>query len=354
MNMQFSAQQISALVNGQIEGNPLSTVSGFAKIEEAKSEDLAFLANPKYEDFLYTTHASIIIIGESLQLKKPVSATLVRVKDAYSSFALLMQYYEQMQVKSLLGIQEPVFIHPTASIGKDVFIGAFAYIGENAVVGDEAKLYPHVFIGNNASIGERSTLHPGVKIYHDCLIGKDVTIHAGSVLGSDGFGFAPQQNGTYNKVPQLGNVVIEDHVEIGANTCIDRATMGSTIIRKGTKLDNLLQIAHNVEVGENSAIAAQTGISGSTKIGKNVMMGGQVGVGGHISIADGTKVGGQSGVSRSVLLENTSLDGTPAIDFKDSLRSKTVYKRLPALEKKIKELEQLLSELIKERESISS
>lgn len=352
--MQFSAQQISALVNGQIEGNPLSTVSGFAKIEEAKSGDLAFLANPKYEDFLYTTHASIIIIGESLQLKKPVSATLVRVKDAYSSFALLMQYYEQMQVKSLLGIQEPVFIHPTASVGKDVFIGAFAYIGENVVVGDGAKLYPHVFIGNNASIGERSTLHPGVKIYHDCLIGKDVTIHAGSVLGSDGFGFAPQQNGTYNKVPQLGNVVIEDHVEIGANTCIDRATMGSTIIRKGTKLDNLLQIAHNVEVGENSVIAAQTGISGSTKIGKNVMMGGQVGVGGHISIADGTKVGGQSGVSRSVLLENTSLDGTPAIDFKDSLRSKTVYKRLPALEKKIKELEQLLSELIKERESISS
>lgn len=352
--MQFSAQQISTLVNGQIEGSPLTTVSGFAKIEEANTGDLAFLANPKYEDFLYTTHAGIIIIGESLQLKKPVSATLVRVKDAYSSFALLMQYYQQMQAKSLVGIQEPVFIHPTASVGKDVFIGAFAYIGENVVVGDGAKLYPHVFIGNNATIGERSTLHPGVKIYHDCLIGKDVTIHAGSVLGSDGFGFAPQQNGTYNKVPQLGNVVIEDHVEIGANTCIDRATMGSTIIRKGTKLDNLLQIAHNVEVGENSAIAAQTGISGSTKIGKNVMMGGQVGVGGHISIADGTKIGGQSGVSRSVLLENTSLDGTPAIDFKDSLRSKTVYKRLPAMEKKIKELEQLLSELIRERESISS
>ncbi len=352
--MQFSAQQISALVNGQIEGNPLASVSGLAKIEDANPGDLAFLANLKYEEFLYTTRASIIIIGDSLQLKKPVNATLVRVKDAYSSFALLMQHYQKMQEKSLVGIQEPVFIHPSASVGKDVFIGAFAYIGENVVVGDGVKLYPHVFIGNQVSIGERSTLHSGVKIYHDCLIGKDVTIHAGSVLGSDGFGFAPQQNGTYNKVPQLGNVVIEDHVEIGANTCIDRATMGSTIIRKGTKLDNLLQIAHNVEVGENSVIAAQTGISGSTKIGKNVMMGGQVGVNGHIAIADGTRIGGQSGVTKSVLSQNTSLDGTPAFDFKDSLRSKSVYKRLPALEKKIKELEQLLSELIKEREAISS
>ncbi len=352
--MQYSAQQISALVNGQIEGNLSATVSGFAKIEEAKAGDLAFLANPKYEEFLYTTKAGIIIIGEGLQLRNPVHATLIRVKDAYSSFALLMQYYQQMQAKSLVGIQEPVFIHPSAKIGKDVFIGAFAYIGENVVVGDEAKIYPHVFIGNNAAIGEKSTLHSGVKIYHDCLIGNEVTIHAGSVLGSDGFGFAPQQNGTYNKVPQLGNVVIEDHVEIGANACIDRATMGSTIIRKGTKLDNLLQIAHNVEVGENSVIAAQTGISGSTKIGKNVMMGGQVGVAGHISIADGTRVGGQSGISKSILAQNTSIDGTPALEFKDSLRAKVVYRRLPDLEKKIKELEQLISDITKVQEAISS
>lgn len=352
--MQFTAQQISALISGQIEGNPSITVSGFAKIEEAQSSDLAFLANAKYEEFLYTTAAGIVIIGESFQLKKKVDATLIRVKDAYSSFAQLMQHYQQMKAKSMTGIQEPVYIHPTASIGKDVFIGAFAYIGENAVIADGAKIYPQVFIGNNASIGQHSTLHPGVKIYHDCLVGMHVTIHAGTVVGSDGFGFAPQQNGTYNKVPQLGNVVVEDHVEIGSNTCIDRATMGSTIIRKGTKLDNLLQIAHNVEVGENSVIAAQTGVSGSTKIGKNVMIAGQVGVAGHISVADGTKVGGQSGLTKSILTENTSVDGTPAFDYKESLRSKAVFKRLPELEKKIKELEQAVADLIKERDSISS
>lgn len=351
MNMQFSAQQISALINGQIAGNPAATVSGFAKIEEAQTTDLSFLANPKYEEYLYTTSAGIIIIGEALQLKKTVDATLIRVKDAYSSFAQLLQYYQQMKEKSMIGIQEPVYIHPSATIGKDVYIGAFAYIGENAVIGDEARIFPQVFIGNNASIGQRTTLHPGVKIYHDCLIGQHVTIHAGTVIGSDGFGFAPQQNGTYNKVPQLGNVVVEDHVEIGSNTCIDRATMGSTIIRKGTKLDNLLQIAHNVEVGENSVIAAQTGVSGSTKIGKNVMIAGQVGVAGHISIAEGTKVGGQSGVNKSILAENTSVDGTPAIDYKESLRSKAVFKRLPALEKKIMELEQAMAELLKEREA---
>jgi UDP-3-O-[3-hydroxymyristoyl] glucosamine N-acyltransferase len=354
MNMQFSAQQISALVNGQIEGNPSATVSGFAKIEEAQITDLAFLANPKYEEFLYSTAAGIIIIGEALQLKKEVNSTLIRVKDAYSSFAQLMQFYQQMKEKSLTGIQEPVYIHPTATIGKDVFIGAFAYIGENAVIGDGAKIYPQVFIGNNASIGQHTTLNPGVKIYHDCKIGMHVTIHAGTVVGSDGFGFAPQQNGTYNKVPQLGNVVVEDHVEIGSNTCIDRATMGSTIIRKGTKLDNLLQIAHNVEVGENSVIAAQTGVSGSTKIGRNVMIAGQVGVAGHISIADGTKVGGQSGLTKSILTENTSVDGTPAFDYKESLRSKAVFKRLPEMERKIKELEQAIADLIRERDGISS
>ena len=349
--MQFSAQQISALINGQIEGNASATVSGFAKIEEAQTTDLAFLANPKYEEYLYTTSAGIIIIGEALQLKKAVNSTLIRVKDAYSSFAQLMQFYQQMKEKSMTGIQEPVYIHPSASIGKDVFIGAFAYIGENAVIGDGAKVYPHVYIGNNASVGQHTTLHPGVKIYHDCRIGMHVTVHAGTVVGSDGFGFAPQQNGTYNKVPQLGNVVVEDHVEIGANTCIDRATMGSTIIRKGTKLDNLLQIAHNVEVGENSVIAAQTGVSGSTKIGKNVMIAGQVGVAGHINVADGTKVGGQSGLTKSILAENTAVDGTPAIDYKESLRAKTVFKRLPALEKKIKELELAIAELEKEREA---
>ena len=352
--MQFSAEQIAALIQGKIEGDPQTTVSGFGKIEEAGKTDLAFLANPKYEDYLYTTAAGIIIIGEQMELKENISATLIRVKDAYSSFAVLMQYYQQMKAKQLVGIEDPVFIHPSAKIGKDVYIAAFSYIGEHVEIGNDVKIYAQVFIGANTKVGDRTVLHPGVKLYHDCVIGNDVTIHAGTVLGSDGFGFAPQQNGTYNKVPQLGNVVIEDHVEIGSNTCIDRATLGSTIIKKGTKLDNLLQIAHNVEVGEHGVIAAQTGISGSTKIGNHVMIGGQVGIVGHISIADGTKINGLTGISKSITEPNTSLSGRPAMELGDSLRAMAIYKRLPELDKKIKELEVLVAQLSKERDAISS
>ena len=352
--MQFSAEQIAALIQGKIEGDPQTTVSGFGKIEEAGKSDLAFLANPKYEDYLYTTSAGIIIIGEQMELKENISATLIRVKDAYSSFAVLMQYYQQMKAKQLVGIEDPVFIHPSAKIGKDVYIAAFSYVGEHVEIGNDVKIYAQVFIGANTKVGDRTVLHPGAKLYHDCVIGNDVTIHAGTVLGSDGFGFAPQQNGTYNKVPQLGNVVIEDHVEIGANTCIDRATLGSTIIKKGTKLDNLLQIAHNVEVGEHSVIAAQTGISGSTKIGKHVMIGGQAGIVGHISIADGTKINGLTGISKSITEPNTSLSGRPAMELSDSLRAMAIYKRLPELDKKIKELEVLVAQLSKERDAISS
>jgi UDP-3-O-[3-hydroxymyristoyl] glucosamine N-acyltransferase len=354
MNMEFKAQQIASLIQGTIEGNASTSVSGFAKIEEAKAGDLAFLANPKYEDYLYTTGASITIISSQLVLKQPIEATLIRVDDAYSAFAKLMQIYQQMQSTQLVGIQEPAFIHPTAKIGKDVFIGAFSYIGEHAIVGDQAKIHPQAYLGNNASLGNRSVLHPGVKVYHDCIIGQDVTIHAGSVLGSDGFGFAPQADGTYHKVPQLGNVVVEDQVEIGANTCIDRATMGSTIIRKGTKLDNLLQVAHNVEIGENSVIAAQTGISGSTKIGKGVMIGGQTGIAGHIKVADGTRAAGQSGITKSVNQPNTVLNGTPAFDAKSYLKSQAVYKRLPELEKKIQELQAALNKLAAEKAPLSS
>lgn len=350
--MQFSAEQIAVLIQGKIEGNTHALVAGFNKIEEAGPHDLAFLANPKYEDYLYTTKAGIVIISNQLELKQPVHSTLIRVTDAYSSFATLMQHYQQMKAKALVGIEQPVFIHPTAKIGDQVYIGAFSYIGENAVIGNETKIFSQTYVGANATIGNRTVLHPGVKIYHDCTVGNDVTIHAGTVLGSDGFGFAPQQNGTYNKVPQLGNVVIEDHVEIGANTCIDRATMGSTIIRKGTKLDNLLQIAHNVEVGEHGVIAAQTGISGSTKLGKNVMIGGQVGIVGHITIADGTRINGQSGVSKSVTEPNTALNGRPANEYGASMRAQAVYRKLPELDKKIKELEALITQLIKEREAI--
>ena len=350
--MQFSAEQIAALIQGKIEGDPQTTVSGFGKIEEAGKSDLAFLANPKYEDYLYTTSAGIIIIGEQMELKEKITATLIRVKDAYSSFAVLMQYYQQMKAKQLVGIEDLVFIHPSAKIGKDVYIAAFSYVGEHVEIGNDVKIYAQVFIGANTKVGDRTVLHPGAKLYHDCVIGNDVTIHAGTVLGSDGFGFAPQQNGTYNKVPQLGNVVIEDHVEIGANTCIDRATLGSTIIKKGTKLDNLLQIAHNVEVGEHSVIAAQTGISGSTKIGKHVMIGGQAGIVGHISIADGTKINGLTGISKSITETNNSL--RPAMELSDSLRAMAIYKRLPELDKKIKELEVLVAQLCKERDAISS
>ena len=350
--MEFSARQIASLVNGKIEGNTETTVKGFAKIEEAQLQDLAFLANPKYEDFLYTTQAGIVMLNNNQVLRSPIAATIIRVEDAYSAFASLMKTYQQMQSTQLKGIQEPVFIHPTAKIGNDVFIGAFSYIGENAVIGDNSKIHPQSYLGNQVSIGARSVIYPGVKIYHDCSIGNDVIIHAGTVIGSDGFGFAPQADGTYQKVPQLGNVVVEDQVEVGANTCIDRATMGSTIIRKGTKLDNLLQVAHNVEIGENSVIAAQTGISGSTKLGKGVMIGGQTGIAGHIHVADGTRAAGQTGITKSVNKPNTTLNGTPAFDAKSYLKSQAVYKRLPELEKKILELQATLDKLINEKVTI--
>jgi len=349
--MQFSAEQIAQLIAGSIEGDPSVKVSNFAKIEEAGPDDLVFLANPKYEEYLYSTRAGIVIINEQQELRQAVSSTLIRVKEAYSSFATLMQYYQQLQHTQLNGIEEPVFIHPSAQIGKNVYIGAFAYIAEQAIIGDDTKIYSHVFVGKQASIGKGTTLHSGVKIYHDCKVGNQVTIHAGTVLGSDGFGFAPQADGTYTKVPQLGNVVIEDHVEIGANTCIDRATMGSTIIRSGTKLDNLLQIAHNVEVGGHSVIAAQTGISGSTKIGNNVMIGGQVGIVGHIAIADGTHINAQSGVSKSITEPQTAVTGSPAFEYGASMRAQASYRKLPDLEKRIKELESQLQTLIKARAS---
>ena len=276
--MQFSAAQIAAIINGTVEGPADVWVNSFGKIEEAKSAQLTFLANPKYEDFLYSTNASIIIVNQALQLKQPVSATLIRVADAYSAFAILLDKYQQIKTQQLSGIQQPVYMHPSAKVGENVFIGAFAYIGENVVIGDGVKIFPNTYLGNNVIVGNDTILHAGVKIYHECVIGKNVTIHSGTVVGSDGFGYAPQQDGSLKKVPQIGNVVIEDNVEIGANATIDRATIGSTLIRSGAKLDNLLQIAHNVEIGNNSVIAAQSGVSGSTKIGKNVMIGGQVGI----------------------------------------------------------------------------
>ncbi len=343
--MQFSATQIAQLINGKIEGDADKTVSSFGKIEEAKGGQLAFLANPKYEEFLYSTAADVIIINDSLVLKEPMTATLIRVPDAYLAFATLLDQYQKMQAGRLVGIQEPVYIHPSVKKGEQVFIGAFAYIGENAVLGNHVKIHPNAYIGNNVKIGDNSILHPGVKIYHDCIVGNNVVIHAGTVVGGDGFGFAPQADGSFKKVPQTGNVVIEDDVEIGSNTTIDRATIGSTIIRSGAKLDNLLQIAHNVEIGNNSVIAAQSGISGSTKIGNNVMIGGQVGIVGHLQIADGSKINAQSGVSKSIKTPNTAVTGSPAYDYTAALRSQALMRKLPDLEKKIRELEDMIKEL---------
>ncbi len=347
--MQFTAAQISLMLNGVVEGDAGATVSSFGKIEEAKEGQLSFLANPKYEEFLYTTQASIAIINESYQLQKPVKPTLIRVKDAYSAFAQLLSRYQEMVTQQMKGIQDPCYISPGASIGKDVFIGAFSYIGENVKVGDNTKIFPNSFVGDNVVIGENCIIHPGVKIYHDCILHNHVIIHAGTVIGGDGFGFAPQADGSFKKVPQIGNVVIEDNVEIGANTAIDRATMGSTWIRAGAKLDNLIQIAHNVEIGNSTVIAAQAGVSGSTKIGNNVMIGGQAGLVGHIQIADGSKINAQSGVSKSLKEPYTSVTGSPAGDYTSALRSQAVFRNLPELEKRIHELEKIVRQLMAEK-----
>ena len=344
--MQFTAAQIAVLVNGKVDGNVDIAVTSFGKIEEAQQGQLAFLANPKYEDFLYSTKASIIIVNDNQQIKQPITATLIKVPDAYSAFATLLDKYQQIQQQQLTGIQQPVYIDATAKIGDNVYIGAFVYVGKNVVVGDGTKIYPSTFIGDNVTIAQHTILHPGVKIYHDCIIGSNVTIHAGSVIGADGFGFAPQADGSFKKVPQIGNVLIEDNVEIGSNTCIDRATIGSTIIKSGAKLDNLLQIAHNVEVGNNTVIAAQTGVSGSTKIGNNVMIGGQAGLGGHLIIGNGAKINAQTGVGKAVK-PGTSVTGTPFDEFSKYMRNQAFVRSLPQMEKRLKELEALVKELRK-------
>jgi UDP-3-O-[3-hydroxymyristoyl] glucosamine N-acyltransferase len=347
--MQFTAAQIALIINGQVEGNPDALVHSFGKIEEAQPGQLSFLANPKYEEYLYSTKASLVIINASQELREPVSATLIRVADAYSAFAALLTKYQEMATQQLTGIQEPAYISKTAKLGEQVFIGAFAYISENVVLGNNVKIFPNVFLGNNVKISDNSIIHPGVKIYHDCVLGKNVTVHAGTVIGSDGFGFAPQADGSFKKVPQIGNVVVEDYVEIGANATIDRATIGSTVIKKGAKLDNLIQIAHNVEVGNNTVIAAQAGVSGSTKIGNNVMIGGQAGIVGHIQIADGSKINAQSGVSKSIKTPNAAVTGSPAFEYTSALRSQAVSRKLPELEKRIKELEKLVQQLLTEK-----
>lgn len=342
--MQFTANQICLLLNGSLEGAGEAVILNLAKIEDAKPGDLSFLANPKYVAFLYTTQASVIIVNNDLVLEKPISATLIRVDDAYSAFSIFLEKYNTLKLNKT-GIEQPCFIHPTAKIGNNVYIGAFAYIGANATIGENCKIYPHTYIGDNATINNNSTLFSGVKVYHDCIIGKNVIIHASTIIGSDGFGFAPMADGTYKKISQIGNVIIEDNVEIGANTCIDRATMGSTIIKKGVKLDNLIQIAHNVEIGNNTVIASQTGISGSTKLGENCIIGGQVGAVGHITVANGSQIQAKSGINRSIIEEGKKWGGGFVTPLQNYLKSMAIINRLPDLDRKIFELEKQLNQL---------
>ncbi len=338
--MEFTAKQIAGLLNGKLEGNGDVKVSSLSKIEEGKPGSLCFLSNKLYTNYAYSTDASVVIINNNFELDKPVKSTctLIRVEDAYGSFAKLLEiYYEIKQNKK--GIEQPSFISPSAKMGSDGYVGAFAYIGENVKIGNNVKIYPHVFIGDGTTVGDNCTFFSGVKIYHDCVIGNHCTIHASTVIGSDGFGFAPNSENNYKKVPQIGNVIIEDHVEIGSNTSIDRATMGSTIIRKGAKLDNLIQIAHNVEIGENTVLAGGAFVAGSAKIGKNVMMGGQAGVVGHISVADGVKIAGQSGVGSTIEKEGEVVQGSPAFAIGDYRRSYVLFRSLQKLNDRINKLE---------------
>jgi UDP-3-O-[3-hydroxymyristoyl] glucosamine N-acyltransferase len=342
--MNFTAAIIADFLKGKVEGDPEAKVSDVSKIEEGKPGTLSFLANPKYEKYLYDTQASIVIVNQDFQAQQKIETTLIRVKNAYDSFADLLVLYEQSKPKKS-GINKLASIAESATLGKDIYVGEFTVVHENTQIGDGAQLFPQVYIGDNVTIGEGTIIHPGVRIYEGCQIGAFCVIHSGVVVGGDGFGFVPNQENNYKKIPQVGNVIIEDHVEIGANTTIDRATMGSTIIRKGVKLDNLIQIGHNVEIDENTVIAAQSGISGSAKIGKNCMLGGQVGLVGHLSIADGTRIAAKSGIPKSIKQEGTVVQGAPAFEFGHYQRSYVLFKNLPTLKKQIDELERKVSDL---------
>lgn len=338
--MEFTAEQVAGLLGGKVEGDNKATVRGLAKIEEATPDTLTFLANPKYEEFIYTTGAGIALVNNTFQPQSPLpkQLTLIRVENAYECLSKLLAYYDQMN-HSKSGIEQPSFIAEGVQISEDCYVGAFAYIGTGAKIGKGVKIYPHSYIGDNVVIGDNSTVFSGVKIYHNCIVGMNCTLHSGVVIGSDGFGFAPNSANNYQKVPQIGNVILEDYVEVGSNSTIDRATMGSTVIRKGVKLDNLIQIAHNVEIGENTVIAAQTGVAGSTKLGKNMMIGGQVGIVGHLKIADGVKIAAQSGIGQDIKEENLIVQGSPAFGIGDYKRSYVLFRSLPQLREQILDLQ---------------
>jgi UDP-3-O-[3-hydroxymyristoyl] glucosamine N-acyltransferase len=343
--MEFTAEQIASWLNGEVVGDPSSVVNTLNKIEEGQKGGLSFLSNPKYNHYLYETDASVVIVNDSFIPENPVRATLIKVKDAYSAFATVLQSYEMARKEQKKGVSKLAFIHETATIGTNVYIGEFVFIGAEATIGNGTKIYPQAYIGDKVTIGENTYILPGAKIMHECIIGNECTIHAGAVIGSDGFGFAPQKDDDFRKIPQIGNVILEDRVDIGANTTIDRATMGSTIIRRGVKLDNLVQIAHNVEIGENTVMASMGGISGSTKIGKNCMFGGQIGIAGHLEIADGVKLAAMAGVAASIKEPNTVEMGAPSFGHKPFLQSYVYFRKLPDLAARINKLEKDLAKI---------
>ena len=344
--MEFTAKQIAALIDGRVEGNEEAIVSSFAKIEEGREGSISFLSNPKYTHYLYETKSSVVLVNDDLTLEQPVQTTLIRVKNAYDAVAKLLQAYEAMKPRKT-GIDTLAFVSPTAQLGKDVYVGAFACIGDGAVIGDGTQVYPHTVIGDGVKVGDGCLLYPNVTVYHGCQIGNRVTIHAGSVIGADGFGFAPNQDG-YDKIPQIGIVIIEDDVEIGANTCIDRSTMGETRIHRGVKLDNLIQVAHNCEIGENTVMSAQVGMAGSTKIGAWCMVGGQAGFAGHIQVADKTNIGAQCGVISNTKGNGEALIGSPAMDPRAYFKAVAYWKRMGDLTAEVRELKKQVAELKKQ------
>ncbi|MDP2176538.1 MAG: UDP-3-O-(3-hydroxymyristoyl)glucosamine N-acyltransferase [Bacteroidota bacterium] len=344
---QIKADEIAQLVGGVIEGDASVVILKPGKIEGSQTGDVTFLANPKYANFLYETKASLVIIPSDFVIEKPLSVTVIKHPMPYYAFCMVLNQYFNPHTNRV-GIHETAIIHASAKIGENVYIGPYVVIEEGALIGDGVQLYPHVYIGKNAKVGNKTLFYSGVKLYAECIVGNHCIIHAGTAIGSDGFGFAPTPDGTYAKIPQIGNVIIEDHVETGANCCIDRATMGSTILRKGVKLDNMVQIAHNAEVGENTVIAGLSGVAGSTKVGKQCVIGAQVGIVGHITIADGTQIGGQTGVPKSIKEPNQQFIGSPAMPVKEAFKSQVLQRNLPELEKRVRALENIIKELKKE------
>jgi UDP-3-O-[3-hydroxymyristoyl] glucosamine N-acyltransferase len=334
--MKFTAEQISGILEGEVIGNPNAEVYKLSKIEEGIEGSLTFLANPKYVNYIYSTLATIVIVNHSFEPEQEVKATLIKVEDAYQAFSKLLEYYNQVKLMKS-GIEQPSVISDGVQYGTDLYLGSFCYLGQNVKIGNNVKIYPNSFIGDNVVIGDNCVFFAGVRIYSETEIGNNVTIHSGTIIGSDGFGFAPQEDGTYSKIPQIGNVIIEDNVEVGSCSTVDRATLGSTIIRKGAKLDNQIQVAHNVEIGENTVIAAQTGIAGSTKIGKNCLIGGQVGIAGHLIIGNNVKIQAQSGIGKN-LKDNEVVQGSPAFNYGDFAKSFVHFKNFPKIVKDLEEL----------------